>query len=73
MTPMLSMVMNLLKTKNPTVFSEVNQAIQSGTNPQGFMKQVMGNLKPEQKAQVIRQAGEMGCPKEILTQIQNMK
>lgn len=73
MTPMLSMVMNLLKSRNPQMFNGVNQAIQSGMNPQGFMKQVMGNLNPEQKAQVIKQAGDMGCPQEILKQVQNMK
>lgn len=73
MTPMLNMVMNLLKNKNPQMFNGINQAMQSGQNPQGLVKQVMGSMSPQQREMVIKQASEAGCPSNILSQIQNMK
>lgn len=73
MTPILSIVLNQLKSKIPPAFNEVNDAMRRGIAPDGIVKQVMGNISPQQKAQVIKQAEQMGCPKEILTQIQNMK
>lgn len=73
MTPILSLVMGMLQNKNPQMFQNISQAMNSGQNPQELVKQIMGNMKPEQRESVIKQAKDYGCPSDILTQIQNIK
>ena len=73
MTPILNMVMGMLQTRNPQMFQNINQAMASGQNPQELVKQVMGNVSPEQREGIIKNAKQLGCPTEILSQIQNMK
>lgn len=73
MTPILSMLMGMLNARNPKMYQSINMAMNNGQNPQELLKQVMGNATPEQREGIIKQAGSMGCPKEILSQIQNMK
>jgi hypothetical protein len=51
----------------------INQAMRVGNNPQDMLKQIMGGKSTEQIQQVLNQAKSMGCPDEILTQIQNLK
>nr|DAW20982.1 MAG TPA: hypothetical protein [Caudoviricetes sp.] len=45
----------------------------SGTDPQALMRQMMGNMDNSQMQQVLGQAKNMGVPDNILNQIQNMK
>ena len=73
MTPMLSMVMGILQNKNPQMFQNISQAMNSGQDPQKLVKQVMGNMNTEQKQNIIRQAKQFGVPDNVLSQIQNMK
>ena len=73
MTPMLSMVMGLSQSKNPQAFNGISQAMQAGQNPQALVQQIFGNMNTQQREQIIKQAGQMGCPKNILSQIQNIK
>lgn len=65
--------MQMLQTKNPQMFNMINQARNSGTDPQAMLKQMIGNSNPEQMQNVINQAKQMGVPDNILSQIQNMK
>lgn len=65
--------MNQLQSQNPQMFQLINQARNSGVNPQQFMKQMMGNVSPEQMQQVLTQAQQYGVPKEVLQQVQNNK
>ena len=64
--------MNQLQTRNPKMASEIKQAMESGVNPQDFMKQVMGNVSNSDMQQMLQQAKNMGVPPEILNQVQNM-
>ena len=43
------------------------------TKAQDMIKQMMGNVNPQQMQNVIQQAKQMGCPDNILNQIQNFK
>ena len=65
--------MNQLQARNPQAFQMINQARNSGTNPQEFIKQIMNGATPEQMQNVLTQAKNMGVPDEILNQVQNMK
>lgn len=47
--------------------------MQNNGNPQAIIQQIMGNVTPEQKENLIKQAKSYGVPNEILTKIQNMK
>lgn len=65
--------MSQLQPKNPQMFQMINQAINSGTNPQDFMKQMMSGANPEQIQSVLTQAKQFGVPDDVLKQVQNMK
>ena len=71
--PMLSMMMNMLQSRNPQMFQMINQAKNNGTNPQDILKQMMGNATPEQMAGVMQQAKQFGVPDDVLKQFQNLK
>lgn len=49
------MAMNLLKQQNPQMFSQINQLIQSGSNPQQVMKQF--GISQEQINQIKQMIG----------------
>jgi len=59
--------------RNPQVFQKAQSILQSNGNKEEFLQQLMGNMKPEQKENILRQAQQMGCPQDILTKVQNMK
>ena len=65
--------MGQLQARNPQMASQINQAMQSGTNPQFLMKQMMGNIDNNQMQQIMGQLKQFGCPDNILQQMQNMK
>lgn len=65
--------MGQLQTRNPKMFQMISQAKNSGVNPQDFMKQMMGDVSPEQLQNVFAQAKNMGVPNEVLNQIQNLR
>ena len=65
--------MNQLQARNPQAFQMINQARNSGTNPQELIRQMMNGVTPEQMQNVLTQAKNMGVPPEILNQVQNMK
>lgn len=55
------------------MFQMINQAKNNGTNPQDMLKQMVGNSNSEQMQNIIQQAKSMGCPDDILNQLQNLK
>lgn len=47
--------------------------MQNNGNPQDLVNQIMSNISPEQKQNLLNQMKSYGCPNEILSQLQNMK
>lgn len=71
--PIMNMMMCQLQSRNPQMFQMINTARNNGTNPQSMLKQMMGKMSPQQMQGVMQQAKSMGCPDNILSQIQNLK
>ena len=65
--------MQQLQTRNPQAFQIVNQAKNSGTDPQGFLKQLVNNSNPQDIQQVLQMGKQFGVPDDVLSKIQNMK
>ena len=65
--------MNQLQGRNPQMFQAISQAQSNGINPKNMLKQMMGNVNPQQIQNIIQQAKVIGCPDSILNQLQNMK
>lgn len=47
--------------------------MQNKTNPQDLVNQIMSNINPEQKQNLLNQMKQYGCPNELLSKLQNMK
>ena len=75
MNPMsiIQTMMNQMKVKMPQNFQVAQNLMQNNGNPQGLVKQIMGNVSPEQKQSLLNQMKQYGCPDNILSQLQNMK
>lgn len=71
--PIIAMLMNQLQIRNPKMASEIKQAMESGVNPQDFMKQVMGDVSNSDMQQMLQQASTLDVPNDVLQQFQNMK
>ena len=66
-------MMNQMKVKMPKNFQLAQNLMQSKNNPQDLVRQIMGNISPEQKQNLLNQAKNYGCPNELLSKLQNMK
>ena len=55
------------------MFQAISQAQSNGVNPQDMIRQMMGNVNSQQMQNIMQQAKSMGCPDNILNQIQNFK
>ena len=53
------------------MFQIIEQASQNQSNPMDLLKQVTGNYTPEQMKNFYSYAQMMGCPNDILKQVQN--
>ena len=75
MNPMsiIQTLMGNLKVKMPQNFQVVNNLMQNKTDPQQIVKQIMGNISPEQKQNLLNQCKSYGMPENLLSQLQNMK
>lgn len=69
----LNSLLEQTKRTNPQGFQMINNMMRSGTSPQAFLKQVLGNAKPEQIEGLINKAKQLNCPDSVLKQIQNIK
>ena len=65
--------MSQLQARNPQMAQMINQARNSGTNPQDFLKQVMKNSNPQEVQEILVQAQQMGVPDDVLKTVQNIK
>ena len=65
--------MSQLQARNPQMVQMINQARNSGTNPQDFLKQVMQNSSSSDVQNVLLQAQQMGVPEDVLRTVQNIK
>ena len=66
-------MMNQMKVKMPKNFQVAQNLMQNKSNPQGLVKQIMGNISPEQKQALLNQCKAYGMPEELLSKLQNMK
>ena len=62
-----------MKVKMPQNFQTINALMQGKNNPQDLVNQIMGNISPEQKQNLLNQMKSYGCPNELLSKLQNMK
>lgn len=62
-----------MKAKMPRNFQVAQNLMQNNGNPQGLVKQIMGNISPEQKQGLLNQCKAYGMPEELLSKLQNMK
>ena len=75
MNPMsiIQTLMGNMKVKMPQNFQIVNNLMQNKTNPQDLVNQIMENISPDQKQNLLKQMKSYGCPNNILSQLQNLK
>ena len=75
MNPMaiVQTMMNQMKVKMPQNFQTINALMQNKTNPQNLVNQIMSNISPEQKQNLLNQCKQYGMPNEMLAKLQNMK
>ena len=75
MNPMsiIQTMMNQMKVKMPQNFQTINALMQNRTNPQDLVNQIMSNISPEQKQDLLNQMKQYGMPEHLLSQLQNMK
>ena len=62
-----------MKVKMPKNFQVAQNLMQNKNNPQDLVRQIMGNISPEQKQNLLNQAKNYGCPNELLSKLQNLK
>lgn len=65
--------MRQLQGKNVKGFQQIQSMMNMGQNPEPYVKQILGNMNTEQKQAFFKQLDGYGCPKQILSQLQNMK
>lgn len=58
-----------LKTKNPQQANQIQNLINNKSNPQEYLKQVIGGYSPQQMQQFIQFANNMGISTEQLNQL----
>lgn len=66
-------LMGNLKVKMPKNYEIVNNLMQNNGSPQDLVNQIMRNISPEQKQNLLSQCKNYGMPNEILAKLQNMK
>ena len=71
--PIVSMLMNQIKMKDPQNYQSLNQLMNSGGSPEQILQQEMKKRTPQEIQQVLIQAKQLGVPENILAQIQNMQ
>ena len=62
MNPIINTLMQRLQSKNPQGYNMLNQMMQNGGNPEAMVKQIFGNVSPEQRQQVLNTAKSYRMP-----------
>lgn len=65
--------MKQLQGINIKGFQEVQNMMNMGKNPEPFVKQMVTNMKPEEKHVFFTNLQKIGCPNNVLSRLQNMK
>ena len=65
--------MGQLKNKNVKGFQELQNMMNMGQNPEPYVKQMIKQMKPEDKKNFFGNLQKMGCPNSVLSMLQNMK
>lgn len=65
--------MRQLQGKNVQGFQQIQSMMNMGQNPEPYVKQILGNMNKQQKEAFFKQLNGYGCPKEIMSKLQNMK
>jgi hypothetical protein len=73
MNPVMNMLMQKLQKTNPGGYNMINQLRQNGTNPNAMLNQIMRNMQPQQRQQLLQNAKQYGAPDNVLSRFQNMK
>lgn len=73
MNPVIQTLLGQLQSRNPQNYQFITNLMNNGGNPEGFLKQIMGQMPPEQKQQILNTARGYGVPDSYLSKIQNMK
>ena len=60
---LLQTLMNNLKNKNPKGYETINTFMRNNGNPQDVIKQIMSNVTPEQKENLLNQAKSYRLPR----------
>lgn len=71
--PIISMLMNQIKLKDPQNYQNLNQLMNNGGKPEQILQQEIKKRTPQEIQQVLIQAKQLGVPENILAQIQNMQ
>lgn len=71
--PLIQSLLGQLQGRSPQGYQFINSMMNNGGNPDAFLKQILGQISPEQKQQILNQAKGYGCPDSYLSHIQNMK
>ena len=70
---LIQSLLGQLQGKNPQGYRMITGMINNGGNPDAFLKQVLGQVTPEQKQNILNTAKGYGVPESYLSKIQNMK
>ena len=64
MNPMaiIQTMMNQMKVKMPQNFQTINALMQNKNNPQDLVNQIMSNINPEQKQNLLNQMKQYRLP-----------
>lgn len=75
MNPMsiIQTMLGQMKIKMPQNFQIAQNLMQNNGNLQQLVKQIFGNISPEQKQGLLNQMKQYGCPNDLLSKLQNMK
>lgn len=65
--------MSNLEARDPRLAGQIRTMMNNGTDPKSVVRQMMGNITPEQTSNILSMAKQYGVPDEILSQLQNTK
>jgi hypothetical protein len=71
MNAALKMMMNRLQSQRPREFKMVSELMRNNGDPSKLLQQVMSNIDPQQKQNILSQARYLGAPEGLLSQLQN--
>ena len=69
----LNLMMSNLEARDPRLAGQIRTMMNNGTDPKSVVRQMMGNITPEQTSNILSMAKQYGVPDEILSQLQNTK